>query len=1550
MGSGLLLTIKAEDGDLQKIETLLDRIETVLTKPVKADLSKLTAQVAALDKESKEASLSAASMQANFNSLSAKSLKTSQDVAKLTGNLSKNEAVINVLTASFSAYVEALSKSSAHAEKVNAAHAKQRTAAQELLGAMEALSVVERQQLVTDQALVGVTNLLNKEMAVQVELATIEAASKSALIASMKAETVVAAKLLLEKGLISEARFASITGIQKEIPSVDVLAASYTKLAIAEQESTVSLRSNMAAQLGATRIEKRTKLTPASLDSVTNLRAEAAALETRNSALAEGVRLRALKISGSDKELAAIHKNNQALATQARRLGLITKEEYKAAMAQKTFTTTTKQAAFSANKLTSALRGVSGGLGALWLTYGSMLPMLATFATVTAAIKGLKSASSFEYQLKYMVSLGKATKDTTATYENLYDGILAISGVSQGPTELADSVKVLMKAGFDAATALDEVKVIAQLATVAEEGLDEVTSALMSQYRAWSVEMVGPERGLRSLADAANIIGYASLDATLDIKEMLGQFKYTSELAKLSGASFVELAASLGILSDVGITNTKAATSLRTAIKQLQNPTKQTRKLFKDMKIDFDLAAKDGSLLTLTELFSNFSDTIKDLPSADRMKVLNQVFSLRAASAGSMLTAVSIDDLKRIDEQMQLGNFSLAKRVERLKEVQKEGSFVADMYRDLAKTNTVLWEETKAAWEKAAIKGTGTDDLKGLIVSLKDFADSGTVETLSRGVSGLSGFLMGVTEDFVDLLSAPAVVAQSIENIYVSVKDAIIDADETALASINAAELYRKQMAGTLGKDPVQKEGWGEGWFRPPQSKALLQETQDVQRLEKAYGSLEVAVMAAPLDKKIAKVVESLSDLDEQTSALAKNAKKYPNNPKMVESFAKSKAATYSLTKELKILRLEKARMLSDPEAWKAEQEAAEVAIKKTKTAIAEVYKVGESDKITIAKLRQNEQKAQDAFELQMLGDQQRSKQIAEEEHKDKVYQIKRRAAEDNIKLLIMERDAAAEVFKDAEAHAGQDVAVPGAEKAAETARDEVAALNSQIVIAQKEFSQLATLRLSDMVVTDVTKQREYIATSLELRKSQIDREKTLTMTSIKQEGSLLEARKKAGLIIESEFIEEKRKLREEEFDAEEAALTEQVDRLKDKRAEMLKIPGVKETDTQIRQMDNSIAGVVISLAAVEKKRGVFDELVSLEDIDRAEKLRKELEKIVEASDKDLADTEFDLSIRTQAPKKQDQSRELRGISLEKDQKISELGEMYEGEELDANVEKVNQAYAQITENAESSFAQQAEASHDFWGGLSSGVNSYLEEASDIFAQASDFASSSFGKIGDTLSEVVATGKADFKSLLQSVIADAAQMLLKLALVKAMQAAIGAIAGDGGGGAAGGGAGGGSAGGAAAGAVGSAIGSAAGGSGGGGAGWVGSLVSIAGSLFGSAANGAIWDGHFQPLQEFASGATNISRPTVGVVGEGKYPEAIVPLPDGRSIPARVEGLGDSMNKAMDKIADKINPAAGQGGTKIVNVLDPAMAKGYLSTREGEKLVVNIMRENKGALA
>jgi tape measure domain-containing protein len=71
-----------------------------------------------------------------------------------------------------------------------------------------------------------------------------------------------------------------------------------------------------------------------------------------------------------------------------------------------------------------------------------------------------------------------------------------------------------------------------------------------------------------------------------------------------------------------------------------------------------------------------------------------------------------------------------------------------------------------------------------------------------------------------------------------------------------------------------------------------------------------------------------------------------------------------------------------------------------------------------------------------------------------------------------------------------------------------------------------------------------------------------------------------------------------------------------------------------------------------------------------------------------------------------------------------------------------------------------------------------------------------------------------------------------------------------------------------------------------------------------AANGAVWNGGFQA---FANGGM-VTGPTMGLVGEGRYNEAIVPLPDGKSIPVQLAG-GDGGNQIVSNIT--VNVSNGQ---------------------------------------
>ena len=60
-------------------------------------------------------------------------------------------------------------------------------------------------------------------------------------------------------------------------------------------------------------------------------------------------------------------------------------------------------------------------------------------------------------------------------------------------------------------------------------------------------------------------------------------------------------------------------------------------------------------------------------------------------------------------------------------------------------------------------------------------------------------------------------------------------------------------------------------------------------------------------------------------------------------------------------------------------------------------------------------------------------------------------------------------------------------------------------------------------------------------------------------------------------------------------------------------------------------------------------------------------------------------------------------------------------------------------------------------------------------------------------------------------------------------------------------------------------------------------------------------GRMMPVHGYANGGPIVSEPHVAVIGEGKHNEAVVPLPDGRSIPVDMSGGGTSVNISINAV-------------------------------------------------
>ena len=107
--------------------------------------------------------------------------------------------------------------------------------------------------------------------------------------------------------------------------------------------------------------------------------------------------------------------------------------------------------------------------------------------------------------------------------------------------------------------------------------------------------------------------------------------------------------------------------------------------------------------------------------------------------------------------------------------------------------------------------------------------------------------------------------------------------------------------------------------------------------------------------------------------------------------------------------------------------------------------------------------------------------------------------------------------------------------------------------------------------------------------------------------------------------------------------------------------------------------------------------------------------------------------------------------------------------------------------------------------------------------------------------------------------------------------------------------------------------------------FVGGLIPGLSTLF--KAEGGIFPGSFTPISAFADGGI-VSQPTFGVVGEGKGPEAVIPLKNG-NVPVK-------MNESKKEKPTEIH---------ITNIVDPALFGDYMTSPQGENAVLNIIARN-----
>ena len=246
----------------------------------------------------------------------------------------------------------------------------------------------------------------------------------------------------------------------------------------------------------------------------------------------------------------------------------------------------------------------------------------ATSASKSAGEKigaGLSSAASKVMPLSLGVAaIGTAAIKTTMDFDSSMSNVQAISGAtaaemdqlrataremgaatSFSASEAGDAMGYMAMAGWKAQDMISGIPGILSLAEASGEGLattsDIVTDALTA---------FGMSAG--QAGELSNIMAAASSNANTNVSMLGESFKYVAPVAGALGMSADDTAVALGLMANAGIKSSQAGTSLRAALTNLANPSKDMQ--FAMDKLGISLTNDNGEVKTMAELMDHLRE------------------------------------------------------------------------------------------------------------------------------------------------------------------------------------------------------------------------------------------------------------------------------------------------------------------------------------------------------------------------------------------------------------------------------------------------------------------------------------------------------------------------------------------------------------------------------------------------------------------------------------------------------------------------------------------------------------------------------------------------------------------------------------------------------------------------------------------------------------------------------------------------------------------------------------------------------------------------------
>lgn len=452
------------------------------------------------------------------------------------------------------------------------------------------------------------------------------------------------------------------------------------------------------------------------------LQSSYAKLSAENTTLSAKVNVLTADMARLDLEL---KKTNADLAAQAAVTSKVTSATQGLSIAQKS--------------LHDATRGVSGAFGSLWMTYGQILPLLTGFMAAASAVKVFKTGSEFEY----INTMTSALSNGEVAVKDLNAELLKMKGLGRTPTELAEGVQSLVKAGRSASQALKEIQTVSMFSTIADNmSLDKAADELVRYHNVFKSTTTNMKGDSASLSDIADILTSAVHGSTAGFSDFNTALKYTLPLVSTAKFSFQEVSAAAMVFADSGLQGSIGTTAMRTALTNMITPTHAIKEALKSSGVEMEKFVDGDNIKSLGDMVNALKKVKEQMSAEQWLAFAKEGFGLR----GSQLTAL-------IDKTDEYGKH--------LQSLGDAAGGVEQKFKTLAATTKMRMEELGASFERAFITAFNGEKATAVISELDKLVNSsGFASSLQDIVTGAIGLSESFTKIAGVLLSVPTWVLE----------------------------------------------------------------------------------------------------------------------------------------------------------------------------------------------------------------------------------------------------------------------------------------------------------------------------------------------------------------------------------------------------------------------------------------------------------------------------------------------------------------------------------------------------------------------------------------------------------------------------------------------------------------------------------------------------------------------------------------------------------------------------------------------------------------------